>query len=70
MTPTREFHLLRARVYLAQVPVFRNRRVGRFHFWLLNAAGKARCQAAACSVQPVQPVQRDLFGAPPDEARP
>lgn len=56
---TRANHILCARVYLAQVPVFRNRRVGRFHFWLLNAAGKARRQVAACSVQPVQ---RDLFG--------
>ena len=52
----RAFHIYTARVLLAQVPVFRGRRVDRFHLLLLEWAAKARRAAAAT------PIQRDLFG--------
>ena len=44
----RAFHIFHARVYLAQVPLFRSRQVDQFHFTLLEWAANARRRAAAC----------------------
>ena len=59
MSRATEIHY--ARVFFAQVRVFRQRQTGRdrFHFWLLAAASNARRRAAA------MPRQRELFSPAP-----
>lgn len=44
----------RARVYLAQVPVFRRRGIGSFHFTLLQWAANARHAAMNMETRPQQ----------------